>query len=102
MLTAAYAEGVSLRSPGSPRSGAPWVTNQATVYAEGVIQIAVPGAAVRPHREKYGAEIDERHVWESEGIDPPRFNACGVMGLRGMVTQGALRDPGLWNSTPSA
>ncbi len=36
----AYAEGVELQSPGSPRSGAPWVTVEITLYAEGVIQIA--------------------------------------------------------------
>ncbi len=54
-----YAEGVSLHSPGSPRSGAPWETNWGTVYAEGVIQfgvrhVSICGAGAPPHRGFYG------------------------------------------------
>ncbi len=45
--TVRYAEGVKPHSPGSPRSGAPWVTNQTTVYAEGVIQIEARGCRTR-------------------------------------------------------
>ena len=53
MAPRTYAEGVIFHSPGSPRSGAPWGTDQAKVYAEGVIQIrtrhaSAPGATRRP------------------------------------------------------
>ena len=37
-LPVLYAEGVALHSPGSPRSGAPWVINAHILYTEGVIQ----------------------------------------------------------------
>ena len=55
-----YAEGVKPHSPGSPRSGAPWVTNQATVYAKGVRQTEAKHVSVAPSPPVYLHSVEVR------------------------------------------
>ena len=100
-LLALYAEGVQLHSPGSPRSGAPWVINTQILYTEGVIQLVdgiIPSAVTHALCNPFGVgTVLELLPWV-------RFatQGCGVQPLRGtsrchwLVPPKQSADGGLW------
>ena len=80
-LLALYAEGVLQQSPGSPRSGAPWVNKRQTRYTEGVTPV-VDGVS-------------------ASSMTHAMCNPFGVGTVPGISTQGALRDPYSSSCTPT-